>query len=64
MKVKNTEIAHYFEKLADFLEIHAENPYRMKAYRQATRQIKPLSNSLYELVTNEIDLTQISLSHY
>lgn len=59
MKVKNTEIAHYFEMLADFLEIHAENPYRIKAYRQAARQIKTLPDSLYELVANEIDLTQI-----
>ena len=35
MPVHNTDIAAVFDEIADFLEIGGENPFRIRAYRNA-----------------------------
>ncbi|MGD1986590.1 MAG: helix-hairpin-helix domain-containing protein, partial [Desulfobacterales bacterium] len=35
MPVRNNDIADIFDQIADFLEIEGENPFRIRAYRNA-----------------------------
>ncbi|MGW8186123.1 MAG: helix-hairpin-helix domain-containing protein, partial [Desulfobacterales bacterium] len=58
--IQNGEIAEYFTKVADFLEIEGANPFRIRAYRNAARTITGLANSITELIAAESDLTQLS----
>ena len=39
MPVHNADIAAIFEEIADLLEIQAENPFRIRAYRNAARTV-------------------------
>jgi DNA polymerase (family 10) len=39
MTVRNTDIADIFERMADWLEIEGENPFKIGAYRNAIRRI-------------------------
>lgn len=57
MKVHNADIAKQFNELADLLEIKDENPFRIRAYRNAARLIKNLSHEATELVKQGEDLT-------
>ncbi len=50
MSVTNAEIAAIFNRIADLLEIQEENPFRIRAYRNAARTIQGLSHSLAEMV--------------
>jgi DNA polymerase (family 10) len=59
MAVHNTEIADIFEQLADLLEIRAENPFRVRAYRNAARVIRGHGRSLSELVEAGADLSEL-----
>jgi DNA polymerase (family 10) len=56
MAVHNSEIADMFEHLADLLEIREENPFRIRAYRNAARVIRGHSRSMAELVGSGADL--------
>jgi DNA polymerase (family 10) len=44
--VTNPEIAAVFERVADLLEFQGENPFRVRAYRQAARRIDGMVESL------------------
>jgi len=50
MSVTNAEIAAIFNRIADLLEIQNENPFRVRAYRNAARTVQGLSRSLAEMV--------------
>ena len=39
---RNEDIAHAFEDVADILEIEGENPFRVRAYRNAARTLRGL----------------------
>ena len=52
------KIAKIFEDLADMLEIKGENPFRIRAYRKAARNIRTLTNEL-EKFADEGRLEQI-----
>ncbi|MGD8971613.1 MAG: nucleotidyltransferase domain-containing protein, partial [Desulfobacterales bacterium] len=58
--IQNNEIADYFTKVADFLEIEGANPFRVRAYRNAAQTITGLAHSIAELIAAESDLTQLS----
>ena len=58
--IQNVEIADYFTKVADFLEIEGANPFRVRAYRNAARTITGLAHSIADLIAAESDLTQLS----
>lgn len=57
MKVHNIDIATQFNELADLLEVKDENPFRVRAYRNAARLIKNLSHEVADLVKQGEDLT-------
>ena len=59
MAVHNTEIADMFEQLADLLEIREENPFRIRAYRNAARVIRAHPRSMAELVESGADLEEL-----
>ena len=56
--LSNAEIADRLASLAQLLSSQKENPYKAKAYRRAAAKIRTLSESLYELVREEVDLTR------
>lgn len=58
MKIHNVDIAEKFNELADLLEIKNENPFRIRAYRNAARLIKSLSHEATDLIKKEEDLTK------
>jgi DNA polymerase (family 10) len=48
--VQNADIARIFDEVADLLEVQAENPFRIRAYRSAARTIRDHPESLEEAV--------------
>ena len=58
--MRNDQIAGVFEELADLLEIQEANPFRVRAYRSASRTISSTSESIAALVEAEEDLTKFS----
>ncbi|HKJ88893.1 MAG TPA: DNA polymerase/3'-5' exonuclease PolX [Gammaproteobacteria bacterium] len=58
MPVHNHEIAERFTRLANLLEIEGENPYRVRAYRNAARTLGGLSVSIADMVAEGEDLTR------
>ena len=59
MTIHNSEIADIFSQLADLLEIANENPFRIRAYRNAARIITGLSKNAAELIKEGKDLTEL-----
>ena len=59
MPVYNTDIAAVFDEIADFLEIGAENPFRIRAYRNAARTARALGPELRDMVDQDEDLTRL-----
>ena len=59
MPVHNTDIAGIFEEIADFLEIAGENPFRVRAYRNAARTVSGLGAELKDMVAAGEDLTKL-----
>jgi DNA polymerase (family X) len=59
MPIHNADIAAIFEEIADLLEIQNENPFRIRAYRNAARQVEGMGMALSELVARGEDLTTL-----
>jgi DNA polymerase (family 10) len=59
MPVHNSDIEEIFNRVADLLEIKGENPFRVRAYRNAARAVAGLSHSAADMVTAGEDLTQV-----
>ena len=59
MPVHNTDIAGIFDEIADFLEIEGENPFRIRAYRNAARTVSGLGVELKDMVAEGEDLTRL-----
>jgi DNA polymerase (family 10) len=47
--VKNKELADLFEKMADILEFKDENPFKISAYRKASRILGDLTEDIGEV---------------
>ena len=58
MTVQNTEIRDIFNQVADLMEIKGENPFRVRAYREAARLVGGMSEQMARLVADGEDLTQ------
>jgi DNA polymerase (family 10) len=54
----NAEIADRLMSLAQLLSARKENPYKIKAYQRAAANLRTMSESVYELVHDDADLTQ------
>lgn len=52
--MNNKDIAQHFGLLADLMELHNENPFKIKSYAFAARHLKNLDAPLAELNVNEL----------
>ena len=59
MSVQNNDIAEIFISIADYLEIEDENPFRIRAYRNAAHSVSSLGAELRDMVADGEDLTQL-----
>ncbi|WP_281950507.1 DNA polymerase/3'-5' exonuclease PolX [Nitrosophilus kaiyonis] len=59
MAITNADIAAIFNKVADLLEIKGENPFKVRAYRNAARTVENIGKSLVDLVNEGYDLTKL-----
>lgn len=59
MTIHNLEIAEKFTRLANLLEIEGDNPFRIRAYRNAARIINSMGVNVADLIAQETDLTTI-----
>ena len=50
--MQNSEVARCFEELADLLEIQGSNPFRLRAYRNAARNISNLTESVADIAAD------------
>jgi len=57
--MENKQIADFFTRIADLLEIQGENPFRIRSYRNAARILADMSDSLDEMVKTGRDLEEI-----
>ena len=57
--MNNAEIASVFEEIADVLEIKDENPFRIRAYRNAVRTIQVQTTPLARLLAENRPLTDL-----
>lgn len=57
MPVHNSDIAEILNHVADYLDIKGENPFRIRAYRNAARTISSLSRSVSDMVEAGESLT-------
>ncbi|HBN77166.1 MAG TPA: DNA polymerase/3'-5' exonuclease PolX, partial [Planctomycetaceae bacterium] len=51
--MNNAKIADQFDQLADLLELEGANAFRVRAYRNASRTIEGLSESLASIVEED-----------
>ncbi|MBI5782911.1 MAG: DNA polymerase/3'-5' exonuclease PolX [Gammaproteobacteria bacterium] len=59
MPVHNADIATLFEEIADLLEIENANPFRVRAYRNAARQLQGMGVPAADMVAKDEDLTEL-----
>jgi DNA polymerase (family 10) len=59
MPVHNADIGAIFEEIADLLEIRGENPFRVRAYRNAARSVGELGRDLATLLDEGQELPKI-----
>ncbi len=59
MPIHNADIADIFDEIADYLEIEGENPFRIRAYRNAARTVRGLGTELKDMVARDEDLTAL-----
>ncbi len=57
MPIHNADIADIFDEIADYLEIDGENPFRIRAYRNAARTVRGLGTELKDMVERQEELT-------
>ena len=56
MPIHNADIAAIFDEIADLLDIQGENPFRIRAYRNAARTVQDLGRELRDMVEAARDL--------
>ncbi|NLE02302.1 MAG: DNA polymerase/3'-5' exonuclease PolX [Fibrobacter sp.] len=59
MRMHNSAIAGIFNDVADLLEIKGDNPFRIRAYRNAARTVYSLSQDISELILQGEDLSKL-----
>ena len=59
MSITNADIVDMFLRTADFLELQDENPFRVRAYRQAARVIRDLPQSVGGMLDDGADLSEL-----
>jgi DNA polymerase (family 10) len=59
MPLRNSEVASFFDQIADMLSIEGANRFRIRAYENAARTIESLPRSIEDMVENDEDLTAL-----
>lgn len=59
MFIHNTDVAVIFNQIADVLEINGDNPFRIRAYRNAARMLNTLAASVQKMVEEKQDLKSL-----
>jgi len=59
MPIHNADIADIFEQIADILEIESDNPFRIRAYRNAALTVRDLGRELKTMLAEGEDLTRL-----
>lgn len=59
MPARNAEVATVLEEIADLLEVEGDNPYRVRAYRNAARSVAVLGSSIHGLVAEGAALNEL-----
>lgn len=59
MPTSNVEVARVFDEIADLLEIKGDNPFRIRAYRNAARLIEGLGVAVAGMVAKGANLTEL-----
>lgn len=59
MQIHNADVAAVFTEIADLLEIENQNPFRIRAYRNAARTVEMLAPSVQTLVEEGRDLSEL-----
>lgn len=59
MFIQNADVAIIFNQIADLLEINGANPFRIRAYRNATRMLNALGSSVQTIVQEKRDLKDL-----
>ena len=59
MPVHNADLAAVFEEIGDRLEIEGANPFRIRAYRNAARQLQAMGVPVADLVAKGEDLSEL-----
>jgi DNA polymerase (family 10) len=59
MPVHNADIAAIFGEISDLLEIRGDNPFRVRAYRNAARSVGELGRDLKALIDKGQDLPKL-----
>ncbi len=58
-RITNRKIAEIFNEIADLLDIDGENPFRVRAYRNAARTVLGYPRQMADLVEEGFDLTTL-----
>jgi DNA polymerase (family X) len=59
MPVRNAEIAKAFEEMAILLELDEDNPFRVRAYRNAARTLSGLGTEVATMLKRKEDLAEL-----
>lgn len=59
MTISNVEVAARLNKLADLLEIEGQNPFRIRAYRNAAKLLKGLQTQVADMILANQPLTDL-----
>lgn len=57
--VHNADVAAVFQQIADLLEIEGDNPFRIRAYRNAARMLGTLAPNVQTMVEENRDLKEL-----
>jgi DNA polymerase (family 10) len=60
MPIHNRDVAKILDKVADILDIEGANPFRVRAYRNASRIVSDLPQSVSDMVDADADLSEIA----
>jgi len=59
MAIHNEDVARVFDEIADLLEIRGENAFRIRAYRNASREVRGLPKELAQMLEAGAHLTDL-----
>jgi DNA polymerase (family 10) len=59
MPIYNSDIADIFDEIADYLEIAGDNPFKIRAYRNASRTIRGQGVELQDMAADEENFTSL-----